>query len=99
MVLGRPNWQSKSKMRIALTALAVALALSLFLAPRIALSQRRPAVSSRTTLSALTITTEPKAIVWLDEIRRGVTDTTGKLTLTKITTGRHTMRVRANGFK
>lgn len=81
------------------TALAVALALSLFLTPRITLSQRRSAVSSRTTLSALTITTEPHAIVWLDEVRRGVTDATGKLTLTKITAGRHTMRVRANGFK
>jgi len=86
-------------MRIALAVLAVALALSLFLASHTTLSQRRPSVSTRTTLSALTITTEPNAIVWLDEIRRGVTDATGKLTLTKITEGKHTIRVRANGFK
>lgn len=49
--------------------------------------------------SALTIITESNAIVWFDEIRRGVTDTSGKLTLTKISAGRHTLRVRANGFK
>ncbi len=49
--------------------------------------------------AALTITTEPNAIVWIDEIRRGTTDASGKLTLTKVTPGRHTVRVRANGFK
>lgn len=49
--------------------------------------------------SALTITTEPNAIVWIDEIRRGTTDASGKLALTKISPGRHSVRVRANGFK
>jgi tetratricopeptide (TPR) repeat protein len=48
---------------------------------------------------ALTITTEPNAIVWIDEVRRGTTDASGKLALTKISAGRHTVRVRANGFK
>ena len=48
---------------------------------------------------ALTITTEPNAIVWLDEIRRGTADAAGKLALTKVAPGRHTLRVRANGFK
>ncbi|MGI8917431.1 MAG: tetratricopeptide repeat protein [Pyrinomonadaceae bacterium] len=48
---------------------------------------------------ALTITSEPNAIVWLDEIRRGTTDSSGKLAITKVTPGRHTVRVRANGFK
>lgn len=48
---------------------------------------------------ALTITTEPNAIVWIDEIRRGTTDTAGKLALTKVSPGRHSVRVRANGFK
>jgi tetratricopeptide (TPR) repeat protein len=47
----------------------------------------------------LTITTEPYAIIWIDEIRRGVTDASGKLTILKLPPGRHTMRVRANGFK
>lgn len=49
--------------------------------------------------AALTITTEPNAIIWVDEIRRGTTDASGKLALTKLSPGRHTVRVRANGFK
>jgi tetratricopeptide (TPR) repeat protein len=49
--------------------------------------------------AALTITTEPNAIVWIDEVRRGTTDASGKLVLAKIRPGRHTVRVRANGFK
>lgn len=49
--------------------------------------------------AALTITTEPNAIVWIDEVRRGTTDASGKLTLTKVSPGRHTVRVRAYGFK
>jgi tetratricopeptide (TPR) repeat protein len=55
--------------------------------------------SSSTTSGSLTIKTEPNAIVWIDEIRRGVSDANGTLTLTKITSGRHTVRVRATGFK
>ena len=47
----------------------------------------------------LTVVTEPGAIVWLDEIRRGMTDDGGKLALSKVTAGAHTLRVRANGFK
>ena len=49
--------------------------------------------------AGLTITTEPNAIVWIDEIRRGVTDASWKLTVTKVSAGRHSVRVRANGFK
>jgi tetratricopeptide (TPR) repeat protein len=47
----------------------------------------------------VTITTEPNAIIWIDEIRRGTTDASGKLSLNKISAGRHSVRVRANGFK
>jgi tetratricopeptide (TPR) repeat protein len=55
-----------------------------------------PSVYAQT---SLTITSEPNAIVWIDEIRRGTTDASGKLTLTKVSAGRHSIRVRANGFK
>src|SRR5689334_7937223 len=55
-----------------------------------------PAAQAQT---ALTITTEPNAIVWIDEIRRGTTDASGKLNLNKVSAGRHSVRVRANGFK
>jgi tetratricopeptide (TPR) repeat protein len=49
--------------------------------------------------TSLTITSEPNAVVWIDEIRRGTTDVSGKLTLTKVSAGRHSVRVRATGFK
>lgn len=48
---------------------------------------------------SLTITTEPNAIVWVDEIRRGVTDSTGRLEVAKVSGGRHVVRIRAMGFK
>src|SRR5215510_6457482 len=48
---------------------------------------------------ALTIQTEPNAIVWIDEVRRGTTDASGKLVLSKLLPGRHSVRVRATGFK
>ena len=47
----------------------------------------------------VTITTEPNAIIWIDEIRRGTTDDSGKLSLTKVSPSRHTVRVRASCFK
>ena len=55
-----------------------------------------PAVRAQT---ALTITTEPNAIVWIDEIRRGTTDASGKISIAKVSAGRHAVRVRATGFK
>jgi hypothetical protein len=58
---------------------------------------KKPAVSAST--KSLTIRTEANAIVWLDEVRRGVTDAEGKLSLEKVTAGRHTLRVRASGFR
>lgn len=56
-------------------------------------------VSASSAQQQLVITTEPNAIVWIDDVRRGTTDASGKLTLTKVTPRRHTIRVRANGFK
>jgi len=47
----------------------------------------------------LTITSEPNAIIWIDEIRRGTTDASGKLSIAKVSPGRHSVRVRADGFK
>ena len=64
------------------------------LTPRIG-AQKRAAALPR----SLTITTEPNAIIWIDEIRRGVTDAVGRIELKKISAGRHLLRVRALGFK
>jgi tetratricopeptide (TPR) repeat protein len=64
----------------------------------VALGQRKPTPASNSGRT-LTIVTEPNAIVWLDEIRRGTTDTGGKLSLARVTSGAHSLRVRASGFK
>lgn len=74
----------------------VLVALLLFASPVFAQrSTTTAAQASRT----LTITTEPNAIVWIDEIRRGVTDASGKLALKNVSPARHSLRVRANGFR
>jgi Tfp pilus assembly protein PilF len=47
---------------------------------------------------SITLKSEPKAIVWFDEVRRGVTDDAGQFEIAKVSPGRHTLRVRAAGF-
>jgi tetratricopeptide (TPR) repeat protein len=61
--------------------------------------QRARTVVTRAPAKGLTIISEPDAIVWIDEIRRGTTDTGGRLTGIRIGAGKHTLRVRASGFK
>jgi len=48
---------------------------------------------------SIIIKTEPGAIVWLNGVRYGTTDTEGKLEIKNAPAGRQTLRVRANGFK
>jgi tetratricopeptide (TPR) repeat protein len=50
-------------------------------------------------IKTVTIITEPGADVWLDDIKRGTTDESGKLVIKPISAGRHNLRVRADGFK
>jgi len=66
----------------------------LLIVPVHSIAQRRSAAGT-----SVTVNTEPNAIVWLDEIRRGATDTSGRLELKKVSPGRHTVRVRAAGFR
>jgi tetratricopeptide (TPR) repeat protein len=75
--------------------------LTLVVGSSVSLSAQKRAVHSQSPapVSSLTIKTEPKAIVWIDEIRRGITDASGTLVLSKVSAGRHTLRVRASGFK
>ena len=47
---------------------------------------------------SISLKSAPKAVVWLDEVRRGVTDETGAFEIAKVSPGRHTLRVRAAGF-
>jgi len=62
-------------------------------------AQRAREVNSQTEARTITVVSAPKAIVWIDDIRRGTTDDTGRLSQLKVSAGRHTLRVRANGFK
>jgi tetratricopeptide (TPR) repeat protein len=58
-----------------------------------------PVFSQTAAKRTLTISTEPNAIVWIDEVRRGNTDESGKLTIAAPLAGRHSLRVRTKGFK
>lgn len=49
-------------------------------------------------LRSLTIVTEPNATVWIDGVRYGVTDNSGKLTVASVLPGVRSVRVRASGF-
>jgi tetratricopeptide (TPR) repeat protein len=82
-----------------LTICAVALC-----APGASAQRRKPAAAKPPTKTAakpsgslLDVTTQPGAVVWVDEVRRGAADAEGKLRL-KLSPGRHSLRVRAKGF-
>jgi tetratricopeptide (TPR) repeat protein len=51
------------------------------------------------TMRTITILTEPKAIIWINDVRFGTTDEKGKLTLNVVSGGMKVIRVRADGFK
>lgn len=89
-------------LRVALTLFTMALLLvALSSSAPHAHAQRRQKKQSAPSpaTKSLTIRTEAGAVIWLDEIRHGTTDATGQLTIEKVKAGRHTLRVRANGFK
>lgn len=60
-----------------------------------AFSQPTKPVQYRT----ISITTEPDSIIWIDAVRYGTTDSSGKLVIKTLAPGAHIVRVRANGFK
>ena len=62
-------------------------------------AQRRPSPDPGANERALTVVSEPNAVVWIDEIRRGTTDVGGTLAEVKLSAGAHSLRVRAAGFK
>jgi tetratricopeptide (TPR) repeat protein len=72
---------------------------SLILAVALLFTSPHAVLSPQPSTPAFVITTEPNAIVWIDEVRRGTTDSSGKLSLTKVSPARHTVRIRASGFK
>lgn len=64
----------------------------------IAAQVKKPAAQNNQ-FRAITIITEPNATVWLDDIRYGKTDDNGKLEIKTVSAGRHSLRIRADGFK
>jgi hypothetical protein len=60
-------------------------------------AQSRPSPAPSAARS-ITVVTEPNAVVWLDDLRRGVTNESGQLEIAKVAAGRRTLRVRARGF-
>lgn len=63
----------------------------------LAISAQRPAAAQAT--RTITVITEPKAIVWLDGLKRGTTNADGKLFIKSVTAGKHVLRVRADGYR
>ncbi|NJM53784.1 MAG: tetratricopeptide repeat protein [Blastocatellia bacterium] len=50
-------------------------------------------------MRTVTIITEPEATVWVNDIKRGATDSSGKLTIKLVPAGAQKVRVRAYSFK
>jgi tetratricopeptide (TPR) repeat protein len=59
---------------------------------------RRPA-SGAAQIRTINVVTEPDASVWIDGVLYGKTNGVGNLTITTLSSGVHSLRVRANGFK
>ena len=76
-------------------ALHIIVTLTLVLAPSASAQRKAPAKPAAGTI---TVKTQPNASVWLDEVRRGTANADGSLELKQVAPGRHTLRVRANGF-
>ncbi len=64
-------------------------------------SAQKPKTVSAPTKQTKTVAiiTEPNADVWLDDVRRGTADESGKIVVKNVSAGRHILRVRADGFK
>ena len=82
-----------------ITIAALLIALTFSASNAFAQRTRKNPAAAPTSTRSITVHTEEGASVWLDDVKRGVTDGEGKLTLEKVSAGRHTLRVRASGFK
>jgi tetratricopeptide (TPR) repeat protein len=51
------------------------------------------------TYRSITVVTQPNTIVWIDDVKRGTTDASGKLNIKPVASGIRKLRLRANGFK
>ena len=63
------------------------------------LAQKPKPAATQTTQRTIIVMTEPKATVWLDDVKRGKADESGKLAVKFSLPGTRKLRVRADGFK
>ena len=77
----------------------ILLSLITFLSVAAFSQTRRPPAARTASVRTLTVITEPKAKVWMDDVLRGTTDQSGKLLIKPVPSGAHKIRVRADGFK
>lgn len=68
--------------------------LVLFTAVTAAVAQQRQALTR-----SVTIVSEPGAVVWIDDVRYGKTNSSGRLEINTVTAGVHKIRLRADSFK
>ncbi len=84
------------------TTLLILVSVALIFSASGARAQRRPAARTaapKSSLKTVNVKTEPRAAVWLDDLRRGTTDDAGRLTIKNVAAGRRSLRVRARGFR
>jgi tetratricopeptide (TPR) repeat protein len=79
--------------------LACAVGIAAFGGADVAAQAKRAPAATSPQFRTITVVTEPGANVWIDGVGWGKTDKTGKLTIKTLSSGGHTLRVRANGFK
>ncbi|HBB95388.1 MAG TPA: hypothetical protein DC054_08345 [Blastocatellia bacterium] len=75
------------------------IATVLILCCGVAVAQRPRQATTTSAARTITIVSEPATTIWIDEIKRGVTDDSGSLRSLKLSNGAHTLRARAVGFK
>ena len=75
--------------------LVTTVAILLFILPAHSQAKKRTAASP---FRSITVVSAPDAIVWIDGIRFGKTDKSGKLEIRTISPGAHSLRIRADGF-
>ena len=71
-------------------SLSIALAVS---------AQPRKTAAAPPPPRTITVVSEPRADIWVDDVKYGATDEAGNLTLKNVPAGLRKMRVRASGFK
>lgn len=78
--------------------LILSLLAAIFVFSHPAFAQKKP-VPKPAAQRSITVATEPNATVWVDDVKRGVTDASGKLAGVKLSAASKVLRVRASGFK